>query len=172
MFGSGGGIIRKEIIMKNQINIREAVERDVPAMVELWKELMDFHKERDQVFTRTATGYEGWIDFITGHISNENSCVLAAECDDQIVGHCLAFITENPPVITTKCYGLFQELAITANHRRCGAGEELVKEMLKWFRDRDIERIEVKVSVHNELSTAFWRKMGFSTYLETLCLEI
>ncbi len=62
--------------------------------------------------------------------------------------------------------------AVTANYRRCGIGEELVKEMLKWFRDHDIKRIEVKVSVHNELSTAFWRKMGFNPYIETLYLEV
>lgn len=153
------------------VKIREAAENDILAMVELWKEMMDFHKERDQIFTRTATGHEGWTEFITDHMSKEDSCVLVAECDGRIVGHCLAFITEGPPVITTKRYGLFQELAITANHRRCGVGEELVKEMLKWFRDRDIERIEVKVSVHNELSMAFWRKMGFSPYVETLYLR-
>lgn len=158
--------------MKAQIKIRKAVENDVPFMVELWKEMMDFHKERDQVFTRTATGHEDWTEFITGHISKEDSCVLVAECDGRIVGHCLAFITESPPVLATKQYGLFQDIAVTANYRRCGVGEELVKEMLKWFRNHNIERIEVKVSVHNELSTAFWRKMGFSTYLETLYCEI
>lgn len=158
--------------MRTQITVREAVQNDVPALVELWKEMMDFHKERDQFFTRTATGHEGWTEFITGHISNENSCVMAAECDGQIVGHCLTFITENPPVITTKRYGLFQELAVTTNYRRCGVGEELVKEMLKWFQDHDLKRIEVRVSVHNELSMAFWRKVGFNPYLATLYCEI
>jgi hypothetical protein len=59
--------------MKNQIHIRIAVENDLPAMVELWKEMMDFHKERDQFFTRTATGPEGWIEFITDHIAKESS---------------------------------------------------------------------------------------------------
>ena len=160
------------ILMKAQINIREAVENNVPAMVELWKEMMDLHKELDRIFTRTATGHEGWIEFITGHMSKEDSCVLVAECASQIVGHCLASITENPPVITTKQYGLFQELAVTANYRRCGIGEELVKEMIEWFRNHDIKRIEVKVSVHNELSMAFWKKMGFNPYIETLYREI
>jgi len=93
--------------MKAQITVREALENDIPAMVELWKEMMDFHKERDQIFTRTDTGHEGWIEFITGHMSKEESCVLVAECASRIVGHCLTFITENPPVITTKHYGLF-----------------------------------------------------------------
>ena len=164
-------IFLKGDFLKTQVNIREAVENDVPSLVELWKEMMDFHKERDRVFTRTATGHISWIDLISDHMSKDDSCVLVAECDGRIVGHCLAFIVENPPVITTKRYGMFQELAITANHRRCGVGEQLVKEVLKWLRNHNIKRIEVKVSVHNELSTAFWRKMGFRTFLESLCLE-
>ena len=155
-----------------KVRIRKAVENDVPTMVELWKEMMDFHKERDQIFTRTTTGHEGWIEFITGHISKEDSCVLVAECASQIVCHCLAFITENPPVITTERYGFFQEIAVSTNYRRCGVGEELVKEMLKWFHDHNIKRIEVRVSVHNELSTAFWQKMGFNPYAERLYKEI
>ena len=157
--------------MKAQINVREAVENEISAMVELWKEMMDLHAERDQLFTRKATGHEGWIEFITGHISKEDSYVLVAECDGQIVGHCLAFITESPPVITTKQYGLFQDLAVTSNYRRCGIGEELVNKVLTWFAEYGMKRIEVKVSVHNELSTAFWRKMGFKPYLETLYLR-
>lgn len=158
--------------MKAQITIREAVENDMPTMVELWKEMMDFHKERDRVFTRTATGHEGWAEFITGHMSKEDSCVLVAECASRIVGHCLAFIVKNPPMLTTRRYGLFQELAVTANYRRYGIGEKLVKNMLAWFAEQGLERIEVRVSVQNELSTAFWRKMGFRLYAETLYREI
>ena len=158
--------------MEKEMTIRQAMQNDTQAMVELWKEMMDFHKERDQVFTRTATGHEDWIKFITGHMSKEESCVLVAECDDGIVGFCLAFISENPPVLITKRYGLFQDLAITADYRRCGIGESLFAKTLQWFRGHGIKRIEVRVSVHNELSTAFWRKIGFEPYLETLYMEI
>ena len=158
--------------MKNpRINIRKAVKNDIPAMVELWKEMMDFHKECDRFFSRTATAHKGWVEFITTHISNNNSCVLVAERNGRIVGHCLAFTEKYPPVLKTKRYGLFQEIAVAANHRRCGVGERLYNRTLKWFRKHRIKRIEVRVSVRNELSTAFWRKMGFKPYLETLCLE-
>jgi len=157
--------------MNRKITIRRADVKDVPSIVELWKEMMDFHKERDQIFTRTVTGHEGWIEFVTDHMSNEDSRVLVAECDGQIVGHCLALISENPPVLTTKRYGLFKELAVTANHRRCGIGESLFKEAVKWFEEHGIKRIEVRVSMHNKLSTAFWRKMGLKPYLETLYME-
>ena len=158
--------------MKKQIKIKKAVQRDIPAMFELCKEMIDFHKERDKFFTLRAGADKKWFKFITGHISSKKSTVLVAEHNGRLVGHCLAFISEYPPVLTTKRYGLFQELAVTADYRRSGIGQRLVDEMLKWFRKRRIKRLEVRVSVFNEISTAFWRKMGFKPYLETLCLEI
>ena len=154
------------------IRIREAVKNDVATMVELWKEMMDFHKERDKLFTRKDIGHKGWIEFVTDHMSKEDSCVFVAELDGQIVGHCLGFLSDYPPVITIERYGKFQELAVMADYRRCGVGKELVKKMLIWFSEQGMKRIEVNVSVHNELSTAFWRKIGFSPYLETLYRQI
>jgi GNAT superfamily N-acetyltransferase len=158
--------------MKNQIIIRKAVQRDIPVMVGLWKEMMDLHKERDKFFTLKAGADKKWFKFITGHISSKKSTVLVAEHNGRLVGHCLTFISEYPSVLTTKRYGVFQELAVTGDYRRNGIGQRLVEEMLKWFRKRRIKRLEVRVSVFNEISTAFWRKMGFKPYLETLCLEI
>jgi GNAT superfamily N-acetyltransferase len=158
--------------VEKEVTIRQATQKDTQAMVELWKEMIDFHKELDRFFTRKSTGHQEWMKFITDHISKETSCVLVAECKGRIVGYSLAIISEYPPVLTIKRYGLFQDLAITADYRRCGIGESLFAEMLKWFREHGIERMEVRVSVRNELSTAFWRKMGFKPYIETLYLEI
>ena len=37
--------------MNNEIEIREAKEKDISAMVELWKEFIDFHAESEPFFT-------------------------------------------------------------------------------------------------------------------------
>ena len=157
--------------MEERVTVRKAIEEDVPALVELWIEMMDLHRELDLFFSRTATGHERWAELVTGHMSKEKSCVFVAECRGRVAGYCAAFIEENPAVIETVQYGSFQELSVSSKYRRRGVGAELVKAMLQWFRERKIERVEVRVAVHNELSTAFWRKMGFRPYLETLCCE-
>jgi hypothetical protein len=43
--------------VEKEVTIRQAKKKDLAAMVELWKEMMDFHKDRDRFFTRTATGH-------------------------------------------------------------------------------------------------------------------
>ena len=59
--------------MASEVIIRKAVDADVSSIVELWKELMDFHKERDKIFSRSAAGHESFADYLRSHISK--SCL-------------------------------------------------------------------------------------------------
>lgn len=158
--------------MTREIIIRKATAKDVSSIVELWKELMDFHKEFDRFFSRSANGHEGFADFITGHISSETSNVFVAEAGKDIVGYCLAIAEKHPPVLEIQKYGLVQDLAVTKKHRRRGIGERLLKEALSWFFEKGVDRIETRVAKCNKLSTEFWAKMGFTPYLETVFMEI
>jgi len=158
--------------MKGKINVRKAIETDISAIVALWKEFMDFHKERNRFFGRSAIAHEKFAEFIAGHIANESSCVLVAELDDLVVGHCLATISKYPPIYDVVEYGQIMDLAVTHKYRRKGVGETLVNAIRSWFLARGIHRVEVRVAVSNEVSVAFWRKMGFRPYVETLCLKM
>jgi len=158
--------------MAKEVIIRKAVAADVPFIVELWKELMDFHKERDRIFSRSATGHESFADFITGHISNETSCLFVAEAGKGIVGYCLALIEKYPPVLEMSEYGLVQDLAVTEKYRRGGIGKRFLKEAQSWYCEKGIHRVEARVSKYNETSREFWSEMGFTPYLETVFLEV
>jgi len=44
--------------------------------------------------------------------------------------------------------------------------------MPRWFSQRGIDRIEARVAVRNEVSTQFWRKVGYQPYTETVFREL
>jgi len=158
--------------MAKKVIIRKAVTEDVPSIVELWKELMDFHKARDRFFSRSQTGDKSFADFITGHILNDTSYVLVAEAGKDIIGYCLAILSKYPPVLEIQEYGLVQAIAITKKYRCKGVGKKLFKKVQTWFSERGIHRIEAPVAKSNKLAREFWAKMGFTPYLETVFLEI
>ena len=158
--------------MAREVIIRKAAAEDVSSIVELWKELMDFHKERDRIFSRSTTGHEGFADYITGHVSSETSCLFVAEAGKDIVGYCLAFIEKYPPVLEMTEYGLVQDLGVTKKYQRRAIGQRLLKEAQNWFSEKGVHRIEARVAKSNKLSMEFWTKMGFTPYLETVFLEI
>jgi ribosomal protein S18 acetylase RimI-like enzyme len=152
--------------------IRKATQDDTGAIVELWKELMDFHKERDRRFTRSADGHKRFTEFVSGRLAHEASCVLVAEQQDEVVGYCLAAISKYPPVYEHQEYGAIFDLAVTENCRRQGIGQALVETALQWFSEQEISRVEVRVATANKISTAFWKEMGFVPYLEVVYKEI
>jgi len=157
--------------MKGKITIRKAIAEDVPSIVELWKELMDFHKARDRIFSRSATGHEAFADYVKGHITSETSSIFVAEAGKNLVGYCIAFIEKYPPVLEMSEYGLVQDLGVTKKYQRRAIGQSLLEEARNWFSDKGIRRIEARVSKANKQSKAFWAKMGFTPYLETVFME-
>ena len=157
--------------MAREVIIRKAVAEDVLPIVELWKELMDFHKERDKIFSRSVTGHERFADYLTGHISKENSCLFVAESGEDIVGYCLVYIEKYPPVIELKEYCLVQDIAITERYRRKGIGKRFLKEAQRWYCEKGIHRVEARVSTYNKAARGFWAEMGFKPYLETVFME-
>jgi ribosomal protein S18 acetylase RimI-like enzyme len=148
--------------------IRQAIPEDTAAIVEIWKEFMDFHAVRDRHFTRSVQGHERFADFISGRIVHDASCVVVAEQAQKVVGYCLAVLSHYPPVFLYDTYGMISDLAVSASHRRQGIGQALVEHALAWFAERKISRIELRVAITNEISMAFWRKMGFNPYVEIL----
>jgi GNAT superfamily N-acetyltransferase len=158
--------------MAKEVIIRKAIAEDVPSIVELWKELMDFHKERDRIFSRSASGHENFADYLKGHISKENSYLFVAEADKNIVGYCLVFIEKYHPVIELQEYCLVQDIAVTEKYRCKGIGERFLKETQRWCCEKGIHRVEARVSTYNKAAKEFWTEMGFTPYLETVFLEM
>lgn len=157
--------------MNNDTVLRNATVDDLDSIAALWQELMDFHKALDPHFTRSSDGHKKFAEFIRGHILSDESCVLVGESGGNVVAYCLATVASKPPVFEEKQYGAVFDLAVCESFRRQGIGEQLFTVVQNWFRQKNIHRIEIRVVLSNETSTAFWRKMGFSPYLETVVKE-
>ena len=44
--------------------------------------------------------------------------------------------------------------------------------MPRWFSQRGIDRIEARVAMRNEVSTEFWRKIGYESYKKRVFWEL
>ncbi len=154
------------------ITVRRAVPEDVPAIVEIWKEFFDFHGARDPHYTRREDGHALFAPFIASQMAQPGSDVWVAEVGGSVVGYCLAKIEKTPPVFVRVTYGSIWDLAVTAAARRRGVGEALVRDVEAWFSENGQTRYETRLSTSNEVSTAFWAKMGYYGYALQVCKEV
>jgi GNAT superfamily N-acetyltransferase len=158
--------------MQAQAVVRKATRRDLDAIVALARELMDFHKALDPLFTR-STDFEALFgQFALRNIRSKAACVLVATVDERIVGYCQGMLDRHPPSLVQPEYGLIVDLCMTAGYRRTGVGQQMYTAMCEWFRTKGVRRIEVRHSTSNQIAARFWPKMGFKPYLRTLFLNL
>ncbi len=154
------------------IRIRRAEKNDIPALVELWKEMWLYHRQVDPRYELTDIAVVAMNYWLDEHIKNNHSLVLIAENDTSKVGYLLAIIVENPLMIPEQFSGYISEIAVTTTDRRKGIGNRLVCEAHTWFKKNSIRYVDVNASVFNKVSGNFWRKHGYKEFLERLRIEL
>ncbi len=154
------------------IRIVEAKQRHVPRMIEIWREFIDFHVDRDPIYARRDDAHHFFEKYLKGFMESEESQVLVALDGRQVVGYSMARVAHHSPVFQPKAYGDIAEIAVKGEYRRQSIGEALLTQMKKFFTHQGINRIETRVSTKNEVACLFWKKYGFQRYLDDLYLEI
>jgi ribosomal protein S18 acetylase RimI-like enzyme len=147
------------------INIVQAAEKHISEIDELWLEFMHFHQEIDKVFTvrdGAIPGFEN--DVVRRLMKSEDGLVLVALDEGRVIGFALSEIRGPAKVYKLERYGAIDTMAVTSSYRRRGVGKAMLREILTWFRSKDIDRVELEVLAKNIVSNSFWRKQGFMDY--------
>lgn len=150
---------------------RRATSGDLDAIVNLWREMWDFNARLDPRMTASPVANPVQRTWIEGHIEGERSLVLVAQDGVELVGYVLATIIENPPIVLNQFYGYVSELSVTASRRRFGVGTLLLDGVHAWFSTKGLPYAEVTASVRNQVSKNFWRKQGYSDFVERLRID-
>ena len=153
------------------MTVRDARESDVGRIGELWEEFMEFHRVRDPWYETRDGARETMEAWVKEGIDDPRRIVVVAELDGEVVGYALAELALRPPVFKVREYGAITDTAVQAEHRRKGVGEQLVGEITRRLVELGPSRIEVSAAMCNEVSTRFWRKMGFKATMERMFLE-
>jgi len=159
--------------MKNtKIEIVAAQESHMPGLIEVFKELMSHHKDIDYRFPMKADSQLVYQKRLLDYMNNEHTQILAALEDNEVVGFASLQIVQYPPVFEPGTYGIIDDMGVKAKCRRKGIGEKLLKETYKWFKSKNVDRVELSVLVQNNVGYSFWEKQGFKDYLHRMFVKI
>ncbi|MCY3870091.1 MAG: GNAT family N-acetyltransferase [Gemmatimonadetes bacterium] len=147
------------------MEVVRALKSDIPAILEIWKELMDFHVPFDSRYTLSEGAEESMNDHLERLVEAEDALVIMAVENTKPMGFGIARIRNYPPVFIKQTHGTIEDLAVSSEHRRKGIGELMLNEMLDWFRSLGIDRVELRVASMNTIGYSFWRKHGFADYM-------
>ena len=138
--------------MKNNILIRSATEKDVPAILSLIKELANYEKLSDQVIATE--------DELKKVLFGENNFVeiLVAEYEKQITGQALFF--KNFSTFLGKPGIYLEDLYVKPEMRNKGIGKALLDKIISLAKERNYGRVEWAVLDWNESAIEFYEKIG------------
>jgi GNAT superfamily N-acetyltransferase len=159
-------------VTASAVAIRKATEADVPGIVELWAEFMDFLARYERAFQRAPDGHEHFAATLRERLADGDAAVFVAEADTGLVGYCLARVNKRGLEFGGWEFGDIHHLAVTEGRRRTGIGRELFEAVRAWFVERGVSRVELRVVSANPVSASFWRRLGFRPYLEALWQEV
>ena len=153
------------------MHVEEVKEKHIPQILEIWIDLMDYHKDIDSFFSRRSDGHINYEKFIHECMQSDKSTVLVAIENETVVGVVHGCIEKHPPVFEIEEYGLIHFMAVKEEFRRKKIAHELVKKLIEWFHSKNISRIELHCSVKNSVGHNFWKSQGFDEYTYLMYLK-
>ncbi len=157
---------------EQDVIIRHATGLDLEAIVERWTEMVDHQAEYDSHYRRASDAHERAADYLQWKIADDKALLLVAEMSGRVVGYLLGWRAVRPPIYAEQDFGFIAELDVQRDYRRQGIGQSLFHAARDHFRNMGIRRLEATVTVRNEASTSFWKKMGFESYIHQMCLHV
>jgi GNAT superfamily N-acetyltransferase len=155
------------------ITIIEAEEKHIPDVSRLWKEFIQFHIDVEPIWIPAEDAEQGQREEQTKPLmASDKGLVLVAMDGDEVIGYSISEIKPPPRGSARTEYGYIHHMAVTDQFRRTGVGEQMFNDILKWFKSKGMDRIELDITSKNYVASSFWGKLGFEEYVRTLFLEI
>ena len=150
------------------INVRKARIEELSMVQKLSEGLFTSDGHRDKWLNHKWSFGEAGKKFFTRRISEPECICLVAELEGKVVGYLAGIVKEVEswrPVKRTELENMFVEEEV----RSRGVGKELIKEFLKWSREKGAERAEVCAYASNDKAIGFYQRENFVPY--SLVLE-
>jgi GNAT superfamily N-acetyltransferase len=155
------------------ITIRTALHDDAPALLGLWRDLMDEQHRLDVDFEVADDAGERWLnDFHEWVEAPDVRRVVVADAGSGIVGFASAQLWWPPPIYRQEMEVYLDELFVRSEDRRQGIGTRLLESIREWGDEQEVSRITLGTLAANDDAVRFWKKRGGKEFLVSLIIPI
>ena len=141
--------------------IRKAHLGDLDPVVNLWIELMKYHKDKHFIFSLQHNHSQSIKGILSQRIQDARNSLFVAEEKDQLVGLLAASLKEKSLAFKYYKTGYIAETIVLEAYRNQGIGQELVDFAINWFKASKVDYVELQVAIQNPAAQKFWERQGF-----------
>ncbi len=145
----------------NQVLIRAAESKDIPALIELLRVLFSIEADFSFDEEKQRRGLELMLEDV------RERCVFVAQIDHQVVGMCSVQTLISTAQGAPK--GWIEDVCVNEKSRGCGIGKMLLKAVDNWCLERGMRRLQILCDTQNEPAMKFYQHLGWqATQLQCL----
>ena len=143
------------------MEIRFAVTRDIPGMIDLLQQVGEVHHQiRPDLFRSGAQKYDE--DALEELLKDPDRPILCAVENGKLLGYCFCIlqITENDPVLCDRKVLYIDDLCVDETMRGKGVAKVLYERTLDYARELGCQAVTLNVWCGNEGAMRFYEKCG------------
>ena len=145
------------------VAIREYTRHDISNITEKKSILTHSHVAIDPVYyAPSANADEEFKEYIEKRINDSNFKIFIAEDDEVLVGYVMGWIEYRPPIYRKRKVGYLSNIYVDETYKRHGIGKKLYLRIESWFREQQIDFIEIKADARNLEAIKSFTQYGFS----------
>lgn len=157
------------------MNIRKACKEDIPEIVELWWDMMQYHKKYQEKIYKPKPRKK-FDKIVTSKIKKDlkkqDTILLVAE-EKEIIGFILAK-TEKEEYKRFKhdLRGYVGELIVKKENRNKGTGKALLQKALQELKKKGVTLTDIYVDKRNKRAIKLYEKTGFKKVLDLMIIDM
>ncbi len=141
--------------------IKRARPTDFERIMPMAFALQEYEASIDEAVKVTPKTKKDLVKFERKNLKRRDARFFIALEDDEIVGYISGWLSKANISVSGKSYGFICDCYVLEKYRGRGIGELLNAELMKWFKEKEVEYIEVYTYVNNEAGKGFWESEGF-----------
>lgn len=160
-----------------EVTIRLAEERDLPALRNLYGEFHEFHVQGVPSYLRmpdNADDADQVYATLRRIVVDRDAALYVACLDRAVVGLAEAYVQEiaGNPYVVSRRYALLQSLAVRQGFRRQGIGLKLLHAVHEWAKATGVREIEVETWEFPGDPVPFYVANGYHTIKRKLVCDL
>lgn len=148
--------------------IRKARKEDVSNILDLWRELSEYHRNFNDYMNITSDWRKKLEKVFNKDIESDSSIIYVAEKDGRCIGFIRSEIRNTNNIFVSNKSAFITDIYIEKKYRGIGVAEELVDKVSNWCNEKKVYNLRLNVNSENERAIGLYLKKGFKEVNRTL----
>jgi len=147
------------------ITIRKAIKKDINAIADLWYKEEKLSSKLEPTYILKKDIKKIIIKELKKKFKKKDYIVFVAEDKEKIIASFQAWITKSYELSAMNKIGHLGSVYVEKPYRRKGITKKLLKEIIKWFKSKKLEYMDIYYLDKNNIAKKTWHKLGFKDSL-------